>query len=231
MKSMIAGGERLRVKFEHDNCFLSAQVLDMDEGLRETLRVSFDGYWLASGNCPYFSCNTLWVRGYFKEFDNVTCSYTYSSEEETYKALWAFIRLIEKVNHNEKEVKNKMKETISVGEFAYVGGFYAEPICNKEDGKMKKGEIQLVKNGLTNVTDGELELLAHGYSATDFNVRFDGYNVLITYKDLNTGEEKLLLYRTNIGYEVYIEECSYKNGIFKLKVSYDLGEKIEVEGE
>ena len=230
METVKIGGERLLIKFGFKDCTLYAWVLAMDEELRGKLRETIfnfgNEYNIHSCISPEIDGKTLYVRGWNKALDNTCVSYSYPSIEEREEAFNAFTKLIMKINHErmDSEVKpmyDKSKEK----------WIEEEKIKIKGDNKMEKGEIQLVKNELRNVIDGELELLVPGYSATDFDVMVDKYSVLITYKDLNTEEKKLITLDINDNYKAKIEECSCKNGIFKLKVSYDLGEKVEVEGE
>lgn len=232
METVKVGNEKLLVEFKFDDCILFAQVLAMDESLRGELRkeILHKGirYHIWSDFVPELDKEILYLRGRKKVADNRRVFHHYPSVKERDEAFNAFVKLIMEINHGGDKMENETNLMYDTDEGKWVE---KEKIKIKENNKMKKGEIQVVKNGLTNVTDGELELLVPGYCAADFDVRIDGYRILITYKDLKTGEKRLLDYYVVKGYEVKIEECSCKNGIFKLKVSYDLGEKIEVEGE
>ena len=232
MGTVKIGGERLLVKFGFKDCTLYAWVLAMDEELRENITKAIFHktyiYYIKSVYRPELRGATLYIRGKDKDFDNKCVSYSYPSVEKREEAFDAFVRLIKEINHEEAKKDNEIGPRYDISEAKWIK---EDKVKNKEDNKMKKGEIQLVKNELRNVIDGELELLVPGYSATDFDVMVDKYSVLITYKDLNTEEKKLITLDINDNYKAKIEECSCKNGIFKLKVSYDLGEKVEVEGE
>jgi len=104
---------------------------------------------------------------------------------------------------------------------------------DKENGGMKLGQIVEVKDKLNDIFDGEVIMLAPGYSKDDFTVkRVNNNKVIVTVKG-NDGykENAEYLFDLNGDYEVEKLDAKVVNGVFTLKANYKTDGNVEVKGE
>ena len=95
---------------------------------------------------------------------------------------------------------------------------------------MKLGEIVVEKNGLENIFDGELVMLVPGYELEDFVVsRQDKSLRIVTQKDNGIKKNNLKDFVLVKDYSVKCIGYNVANGVFKLKVEYDLDANVKVD--
>lgn len=118
-----------------------------------------------------------------------------------------------------------------------VMGYWGSDDDNKKENKnaevnedMKLGEIVVEKNGLENIFDGELVMLAPGYELEDFVVsRQDKSLRIVTQKDNGIKKNNLKDFVLVKDYSVKRIGYNVTNGVFKLKVEYDLDANVKVD--
>lgn len=115
----------------------------------------------------------------------------------------------------------------------YVGGFDWGFNYDKKNSEMKLGQIVEVKNELNDIFDGEVIMLAPGYSKDDFAVKQVNNNKVIVRVKGNDGykENAGYLFDLNGDYEVEKLEAKVVNGVFTLKANYKTDGNVEVKGE
>lgn len=119
----------------------------------------------------------------------------------------------------------------------YINGKYVGEVdwfnYGKENGKMKLGQIVEVKNKLSDIFDGEVIMLAPGYSKDDFAVKQVNNNKVIVRVKGDDGykENTEYLFDLNGDYEVEKLDAKVVNGVFTLKANYKTDGNVEVKGE
>lgn len=106
-------------------------------------------------------------------------------------------------------------------------------INEKENGEMKLGQIVEVKDELNDIFDGEVIMLAPGYSKDDFTVKQVNNNEVIVIVKGNDGykENAEYLFDLDGDYEVEKLDAKVVNGVFTLKANYKTDGNVEVKGE
>lgn len=95
---------------------------------------------------------------------------------------------------------------------------------------MKLGELVIEKNGLENIFDGELVMLCPGYELEDFVVNNQDKSLrIITQKEVGIKKNNLKDFVLLKDYSVKQLGYNVKNGVFKLKVEYDLNVNVKVD--
>jgi hypothetical protein len=96
--------------------------------------------------------------------------------------------------------------------------------------KMKLGEFVVEKDGLHNIFDGEFVMLCPGYELEDFVVnKKDKALSIITKKEVGVKKNNYKVVYLSDEYPVKKLGFNVINGVFKLKVEYDIDTNVKVD--
>jgi hypothetical protein len=96
--------------------------------------------------------------------------------------------------------------------------------------EMKLGEFVVEKDGLHNIFDGEFVMLCPGYELEDFVVnKKDKALSIITKKEVGVKKNNYKMAYLSDEYPVKKLGFNVINGVFKLKVEYDIDTNVKVD--
>lgn len=233
----VVAGDALVIRFRYhkDQPDLEVKVLEVaprikNQAKRRQLLGKWNGYRIVATDTAGIDDCTLFI--WSKEPDYTAYEHTYSSVEERNEALRAYIIMIDALN--------RLSPGSSLPE--WLGGsdmpVLPEPCKQKPIMKGEEsmylfgGLVSVQKNDLTNPLGGELVLVAPGFDKSAFKVAksSDGKALNIVVSKGN-GDDKVEAHEKLALADLPVDAitASAKDGIFKISVTYNLGEQIEVQ--
>lgn len=233
----VVAGDALVVRFRYhkDQPDLEVKVLEVaprikNQAERGQLLGEWNGYRIVATDTAGIDDCMLYI--WSKKPDYTEYEHTYSSVEERNEALRAYIVMIDALNY--LSPGSSLPEWLGGSDMSALSELCKQKPIMKGEVPMClfRGLVSVQKNDLTNPLGGELVLVAPGFGKDAFKVAksSDGKALNIVVSK-NEGDDKVEAHEKLALADLPVDAitASAKDGIFKILVTYNLGDQIEVQ--